>query len=308
MSQPTPQPLPPALRDKSVVVLGAGKVGLAVATLLRQAGLSIAAVTTRSRATVEKAAASLGARAGIDNASAVASGDIVLVTVNDDSVADVVAEVAASAGFCTGQLVLHTSGALSLSALAPAAEAGASIGCMHPLQSFATSEDAVRLIPGSTFGITPGPGALEAIEALVGVLGGHPVVVADESKALYHAAAVTASNYLVAVEDLAVQLLVDAGFDKASALAALQPLVSGTADNIRGLGTTAALTGPIVRGDAETVRSHVDALRDLPGDELQLYRALGRRTLQIARRRGALGADTVSELRAILADDGGPVG
>jgi predicted short-subunit dehydrogenase-like oxidoreductase (DUF2520 family) len=129
------------------------------------------------------------------------------------------------------------------------------------------------------------------------------VLVADENKALYHAAAVTASNYLVAVEDLAVQLLVDAGFDEASALASLQPLVSGTADNIRTLGTTRALTGPIVRGDVATVCSHIEAMRRLPGEELQLYRALGRRTLDIARRRGALGAETIAALSAILRDD-----
>ena len=148
-------------------------------------------------------------------------------------------EVALGGGFRPGQLVIHLSGALPLAVLAPAADAGALVGCMHPLQSFATAEDATRLIRGSTFGVTAGPGALESLEALVGVLGGRPVVVEDAAKTLYHAAAVTASNYLVAVEDLAVQLLVDAGFDEASALTALQPLISGTADNIRALGTPA---------------------------------------------------------------------
>ena len=118
----------------------------------------------------------------------------------------------------------------------------------------------------------------------------------------------TASNYLVALEDLAVQLLVDAGFDEASALTALQPLISGTADNIRTLGTARALTGPIVRGDVATVRSHVEALRELPGDELQLYRALGRRTLEVALRRGTLDAETIADLREVLADEGSSTG
>ena len=302
MSQPASQPLPSALRDKAVVVLGAGKVGTAVARLLSEAGLPIAAATTRSTATAELAASRTGAQAGTDNAAEAAKGDIVLVTVNDDSVASVVAEVAAAGGFRLGQLVVHMSGALPLSVLSPAAKVGALIGCAHPLQSFATAEDASCMMRGSTFGITPGPGALEALEALVEVLGGRPVLVGDEDKAVYHAAAVMASNYLVAVEDMAVRLLVTAGFDEASALRALQPLVSGTVDNVSTLGTTSALTGPIVRGDVDTVRAHVEALRGLPDGELRLYCALGCHTLEIARRRGSLDAETIDALRAALGE------
>jgi predicted short-subunit dehydrogenase-like oxidoreductase (DUF2520 family) len=302
MSPTASQPLPLVLRDKTVVVLGAGKVGSAVALLLHEAGLRIAAVTTLSATTAEKAAAPVGAKSGTDNAAAAAMGDIVLVTVNDDSISRVVADVAEAGSFRPGQLVVHMSGALSLDVLAPAAEAGASIGCAHPLQSFATAQDASRLIGGSTFGVTPGLGALEGLEALVAVLGGHPVLVRDADKAIYHAAAVMASNYLVAVEDMAVHLLMSAGFDEAAALQALQPLVSGTAGNVRKLGTTDALTGPIVRGDVETVRTHVEALRTLPDGELSLYSALGRHTLQIASRRGTLDTQTIEAVREVLGD------
>ena len=160
-SRPARTPQPAFPREKSVSVLGAGKVGSAVATLLREAGLSIAAVTTRSPITAEKAAAALGALPTTDNTVAAAAGDIVLITVNDDAIAGVVDEVALGGGFRPGQLVIHLSGALPLAVLAPAADAGALVGCMHPLQSFATAEDATRLIRGSTFGVTAGPGALE---------------------------------------------------------------------------------------------------------------------------------------------------
>lgn len=284
---PHQPPLPAVLAGKKVVVLGAGKVGIAVAALLRYAGLPIAAATAH----------------GDDNAAAAALGDIVLVTVNDDAIAGVVAEVAQFDGFRLGQLVVHLSGALPLSVLAPAAEAGAAVGCLHPLQSFATADDAARMLPGSVFGITAGPGARDAIEALVEVLGGEAVMVADADKSLYHAAAVMASNYLVAVEDMAVHLLMHAGFDEDAALRALKPLMAGTADNIERMGTTEALTGPIVRGDAVTVRGHVEALRGLPGDELGIYRALGRRTLEIAQRREALTAEQVRELRELLSEE-----
>lgn len=304
MSSPAAQsePLPEILRGRTVVVLGAGKVGRAVAGRLHDAGLRIAAMTARSLATAQRAAERTGAEPGTDNTAAANCGDIVLVTSGDAAIAGVVAEVAEAGGFRPGQLVIHMSGALRLSALTPAAEAGATIGCAHPLQSFASAEDAERAIPGSTFGITPGPGAREVLEALVQVLSGTAVLVADEAKPLYHAAAVVASNYLVAVEDMAVHLLVSAGFDESSALAALRPLVTGTAANAASLGTTSALTGPIVRGDVGTVRGHVDALRQLAGSELGLYRALGRHTLEIATRRGTLSAETIGELRDVLAE------
>jgi len=285
-------------------VLGCGKVGTAAAVLLRDAGFALTAVTTRSAATAREAAARTHAAAGTDNAAAAATGDIVLVTTNDDAIAHVTAQVADAGAFRAGQLVVHMSGALSLSALAPAAAAGAVIGCAHPLQSFATAEDAARKMAGSVFGVTPGPGALEMLQALVGVLGGETVIVADDNKAVYHAAAVMASNYLVAVEDAAVNLLVEAGFDATVAVRSLQPLVTGTAENVRRLGPTDALTGPIVRGDVDTVRGHVEALRNLSGsgDALELYRTLGRHTLEIARRRRTLPAETIAALVDVLAE------
>lgn len=134
------------------------------------------------------------------------------------------------------------------------------------------------------------------------LLDGRAVHIADEKKTLYHAAAVMASNYLAAVEDMAVQLLLDAGFDETSAIQTLDPLARGTLENVIELGTTDALTGPIVRGDVETLRTHLEALAELPADRLRLYRELGRHTLTIASRRGTLDADTMAEMRALLGE------
>lgn len=302
MKRPTQhtQPLPKPLRNKTISVIGAGKVGCAVATVLHRAGIPIAAVTSRSIASAERAARQTGGEAGIDNAAAAAKSNIVLITTCDDSVADVVNQIADAEAFTPDKLVVHMSGALSLSVLSPASEAGALIGCIHPLQSFASAEDAMHKIRGSVFGITAGPGANETLEALVEVLGGRPIPVEDDCKTLYHAAAVMASNYLVAVEDMAVHLLERAGFEKSTALEALQPLMAGSLENIRKLGTTNALTGPIVRGDVDTVRKHLEALQNLPSDELQMYRTLGLHALEIAGRRQTLDAETFKTLHEIL--------
>ncbi|MGV8084127.1 MAG: Rossmann-like and DUF2520 domain-containing protein [Coriobacteriia bacterium] len=297
-----PADLPAPLVGRSVAILGAGKVGRAVGQLLRRAGLPIAAVTARSAESALAAARSIGGETAAltDNAAAARLADIVLITANDDAIASVVAEVARGGAFRPGQLVAHMSGALPLAVLAPAAVAGALVGCAHPLQAFATAKDAAEKIPGSVFGVTAGPGAEELLGALVAVLGGEAVPVADDAKATYHAAAVMASNYLVAVEDLAVQTLMASGFDEASALRALQPLIDGTVANVRAHGTTLALTGPIVRGDVDTVRSHISTLAELPGDALSLYRALGLHALEIAIRRGTLTPDAIAALREAL--------
>lgn len=297
----THAPLAAVLLGKTVAILGAGKVGCAVGGALSEAGLAVVAVTTRHAQTAAGAADRTCAKAGTDNAAAAADADIVLLTTNDDAIAGVCSEVAAVGAFRPGQLVVHMSGALPLSILDPAARAGARIGCAHPLQSFATHEQAARDIPGSVFGVTSGPGAAEELEALVAVLGGRPVTVPADKKTLYHVAAVIASNYLVAVEDLAQQLLLEVGLDEPSAAVALRPLAAVTLGNVAELGTANALTGPIVRGDIDTVRRHLDALAALPEDWLQLYSALGRHTLAIAERRGTLGGEPLEQLRRLLA-------
>lgn len=295
--------LPDVLVGKKVAILGAGKVGCAIGILLRDAGMPVVAVTTRTPANAENAAQLTGGQPGTDDAAAAALGDIVLLTMNDDAIAHACAEIAQAGALRPGQLVVHMSGALHLSVLDPAAKVGACVGCAHPLQSFASCEQAVRDIPGSVFGITAGPGALEALEALTSVLGGLSAYVDEDRKTVYHAAAVMASNYLVAVEDMAIRLLMNAGFDERRALQALAPLAHATLDNVLEIGPTQALTGPIVRGDVDTVRRHVEALRDLPEDRLDLYRVLGRHTLDIAARRDTLSADTLQALFDALADD-----
>ncbi len=292
--------VPPSLVGRKVAILGAGKVGCAVGVTLGKAGLPVVAVTTRSARTATQAAHLTGGAPCTDNPCAAALADIVLVTTNDDAIAQVVSQVAEAGAFRSGQLVVHMSGALRLDVLEPAARAGALIGAAHPLRSFATYYQAVRDIPGSVFGVTAGPDAAEQLDALVRALDGRSHNVPDDRKILYHAAAVMASNYLVAVEDMATQLLADAGFDESTAIETLGTLARGTLDNVVQLGTTNALTGPIVRGDVETVRGHIAALEGLPADRLELYKTLGRHTLAIASRRGVLPDGTLAELRDLL--------
>jgi len=298
------EPLDPVLSEMKAVVLGAGRVGSAVGILLQRAGVEVVAVTARSATHAQAAASRLGAQALTDNAEAARLGDIIFVTTSDAAIEGVVSEIARAGALRKEALVIHMSGALPLSVLDPATSAGALVGCTHPLVSCADVDEALRAIPGSYFGVTAGSGAEAVLDALVRALGGRRVDVFDEAKALYHAAAVVASNYLVALEDVAVTLLERAGFDREQAAKALQPLLASTVSNIGALGTTAALTGPIARGDAETVLKHRSALDAAFGQDPEgyadLYRTLGMHALRIAERRGTLDPRACARIRSAL--------
>jgi predicted short-subunit dehydrogenase-like oxidoreductase (DUF2520 family) len=289
--------------DRTVAIIGAGRVGSALGSLLRQVGVTVTAVTTRHEFTARAAALSTGGEPLTDNTAASRTANIVLVAVPDDSVARVVREIAAGGGFSAGQVVAHVSGALGLEVLSPAAEAGAATGCLHPAQSFANVEHAIREIPGSVFGITADEDARVTLEALVALVGGVPVLVSDGERPLYHAASVMASNYLVVLADMAGELFERAGLSPQEARLALGPLVRGTATNIAVAGTRGALTGPVARGDIGTVRAHLAALESVPAEIRQTYRLLGLRAAEMAAETGRVDEEAAGELARLLGGD-----
>jgi predicted short-subunit dehydrogenase-like oxidoreductase (DUF2520 family) len=177
---------------------------------------------------------------------------------------------------------------------------------MHPLQSFATLPTAVRSLPGSFVFLEGAPEAVEVLRSLVASIDARAVPLATASKSLYHAAACAASNYLVTLIDYAAQLMSMAGVPREVALPALLPLVTGTTRNLESVGIPEALTGPIARGDAGTVRGHLQALRAGPPELLRLYVDLGLRTLDVARRKGRVEKAAAEQIRVLLeeAQDG----
>jgi predicted short-subunit dehydrogenase-like oxidoreductase (DUF2520 family) len=131
-------------------------------------------------------------------------------------------------------------------------------------------------------------------------MGGRPFRIATEAKPLYHAAAVMACNYVVALEDVAVEMAAEAGLPRERALEALLPLVRGTVENLAQVGLPDALTGPIARGDVETVQRHLEALGPLGPAPNQIYRVLGRAALRVARARGGISAERAARITEML--------
>jgi predicted short-subunit dehydrogenase-like oxidoreductase (DUF2520 family) len=290
------------MSPKTVAIIGAGRVGSAFGFLLNKAGYSVTGVAARTLVSAEKAVAFINA--GIPSADVVqaaSQADIIFITTPDRVIKDVCTTIAAGNAIRAGSLIVHASGAHTLDLLDAATACGAQRVVLHPLQSLASREEGVRNLPGSYFRIEADPGALESARNVVKALGGLELAMPKwqsdhESAALYHAGAVVVSNFFVALIDYGLKFYETLGADKKTALKAVLPLIKGTLHNIETLGIPDALTGPIVRGDVETVKQHLEAMRKRAPHLASLYRDLARQTVSVAMDKGTITQDTAEEL------------
>ena len=257
-----------------IVVIGRGRVGGSVASAAAVAGLDVRQV----------------GREDLD--AGCAEAEVALLCVPDAEIEAACERVAGHAPRL--RFAGHTSGATTLSALSPATAAGALAFSLHPLQTVPDDRSPLGGAPAAIAGADEV--ALELARALAKALGMVPFEVDENARIAYHAAASIASNFLVTLEESAAGLLESAGVgDAAEARELLAPLVLRSAANWAERGGD-ALTGPIARGDAETVAAHLEALREQAPELLPLYQALAERTMEIAAARAATaGAETVVE-------------
>ena len=282
--------------QESIGIAGTGRVAQALGRLLRERGEPVVAVAGRSPGHTARAAEFIGVAAVLPRQLPERAGRI-LIAVSDTAVA-AVAHTLAQAGWNQG-VALHTCGARGPEVLESLARAGVACGVLHPLQTVATPEAGVNALPGSALAVSGDPAAVAWAERSVKVLGGTALHVAPDSMALYHAAAVMASNYVAGLIDAAAILMRAAGIDEKTALDALGPLVYAGVANALALGPEKALTGPIERGDADTVRRHLRSLAAAPPSVDGLYRSAGLHVLEVARRRG-LAEAKAREIEALL--------
>ena len=287
----------------SVGFVGAGALGTTLARAMQYLGYRVDAVASRTNASAERLAKGLDRCHAVQTPQDVADRcDIVFFTVPDDAIRP----VASSIRWRSGQAAVHCSGATPLSALDPAKRDGAFVGAFHPLQSFSG--------PDGDGGPDGGPAILrdiaytveaesplrENLEALARDLGGWPVTLAAEDRVLYHVSAVAACGLLATLVKLSADLWSDFSQSSGEGLRALVPLVRGTLDGIERRGFPEALTGPAVRGDVGTVRSHLEALAARAPAFQPVYSHLALASLPIARSKGGLGTGEEEQLRELL--------
>jgi predicted short-subunit dehydrogenase-like oxidoreductase (DUF2520 family) len=295
----------------TLAFVGAGRVGSTLSQTLHWRGYVVSAVYSRSPASAQHLAEKLNTRTVASPVEAALSAQLTFLTVPDDVIAQVCQTLARDQDL-TGRAVVHTSGVSGVELLLAARASGAWIGGLHPMIPILDMELSHRMAfsvpwvseaPDVTFGVEAESEPLHSwladiVHALNGVaLWLHP----GQDRARYHAAGVIASNYVVTLFDEALHLLqsLGSGTDERLVRQTLVHLVENTLQNIKTAGTVQALTGPIARGDAGTVRKHLEALEQEDAELAALYRLLGRRTTRLAAERG-LDAEKLERIRQSL--------
>lgn len=277
--------------------IGAGVVGTALAVRLKEKGYTIAAVSSRTLSSAQRLASLVEGCSVHKQGQEVADNcEFVFLTVPDDAIA----EVCASVNWREGHKVAHCSGALSIEVLKPAKEKGAQVGSFHPLQTFASTEQAILNLPGSTFAIEGEGEILEELKSMASALNGEWIILRPEDKPLYHLSAVLACNYWITLVKLSSDIWQSFGIPPAKSISYLLPLLKGTLNNLERLGLPYALTGPISRGDIETIKRHIKALKHFFPSLLPLYLELGRNTIPIALAKGRIREEKAKEMIEIL--------
>ena len=274
--RPSEQPHPDPRPRFRVGVIGAGRVGAVLAARLASAGHTVVATAGESDASRRRIDALLPGLTAEKPTAVARACDLLLLTVPDDMLDNVVSMLAASGALHEGQYVVHTSGRHGLAVLAPAAAAGARPVALHPAMTFTGTEVDLGRLEGCVFGLTAAEREREVAEGLVADLGGRAMWVPEEMRTLYHAGLAHGANHLVTLVTQAMEMLTAAGADDPAAT--LRPLLTAALDNALERGD-AALTGPIVRGDAGTVEAHLADLAATAPTTLPSYVALGRATL-----------------------------
>ena len=271
-----------------ISIIGTGRLGGALAIALSRKNFEIENLIARNFSKAEKIAKILDSKPRIlaaDNLAEITS-DIILIATQDSEIEAVADRLAES--LKTKPQVFHTSGALSSIILKNLQAAGCQIGSIHPLVSISDAQTGADRFGNAYFCVEGDREAVRRAEKIVAKLGGKSFSIETEYKALYHASAVTASGHLVTLIDVSIETLKKCGLDENQARQTLLPLIESTVDNLERQTTVEALTGTFARADVETLRRHLEILREKVSPEaLEIYLQLGARSLALAEAQGA---------------------
>ena len=286
-----PKAVRPTKSKPSVSIIGSGRLGTALAIALSSLGYPIQAVVARHLMKARKAATLVSRNTLALKASELdhlPPSTIVFLSTPDDQIADTAQRLIDSQRSLTkGSIVLHTSGALSSNVLEPLTGIGLHVGSLHPLVSVSDPRTAQQSLRGAFYCIEGDAAATRTARAIVRDLKGRSFTISPLNKPLYHAAAVMASGNVLALFDLATEMLVQCGLERGNASRVLLPLLQSTVNNLARTDAARALTGTFARGDVATVRRHLHALsRNQLLEALEVYKLLGARSLKLAARNG----------------------
>lgn len=268
---------------RELVLIGCGKAGLSLALALKGLGWEVAGCASRTEASTQRGMQWL-ACPRISDAADIPRDAVIVLGVPEASLSEVDGRLAREDPHLNQRVILHLSGAVPARVLEACRLRGASVGSLHPMMALPDPLTGAKRLRQTTFALEGRPAAVEVMKGIAQSLSGRFFTLSPRGKTLYHAAGVVASNHLVALLADGHQLLELSGADMSVAGPAFQALVEGTVQNFYAQGPVAALTGPIERGDLQTVRGHLAAQKKVPKIR-ERYRAMALKVLELARKR-----------------------
>jgi len=283
----------------SVSVIGPGALGSAIIDLVfRNSGFLLHTVWGRTSSDCYRIDES-GKKQPVSRGFPTLDKDIgrlLIISVPDDQISKVANNLSQTDINWSSRQVIHLSGSLDNTILQPLSGKGATTGSLHPLQTFTRGDTADRF-HGIWFSLQGDESIFPVLRDLIKPTGGHSKVFSSSQKSAMHLAAVFASNYLVALMDVADQIAGEEGIN--DGLKILEPIVQQTLDNIYSKGSKQSLSGPVARGDRSTIEKHLNQLQENPG-QLRLYCELGLIASNIAEEAGRLSETRSKIIRDIL--------
>jgi predicted short-subunit dehydrogenase-like oxidoreductase (DUF2520 family) len=281
-------------------IVGAGKVGTALGHVLKKKGFDVVAVASRRDVSLRTARRYIGEDCIYTPhiRQVVEMADIVAVTTQDREIKKVAEQVFMEEERLDGKIFFHTSGAHPSSQLSPLEKKGAVLGSLHPLQTFPDIDAGISVLPDTYIFIEGDQSALPALQTIASAAGFESVLIESENKVLYHLSAVFVCNLLSALLYSGEGIMKKIGID----LKPFYPIIKATLKNIENKGPLLSLTGPVVRGDAETIAAHIDAMEGMKLHE-KVYMSLSLVALRMAEERKTLTSEQIEALRDLLKDD-----
>jgi len=282
-------------------IIGCGKLGSALGKELTKNGYPIFGLNSKSKNSARKLASNICTNnISEDPVYLTKNSKLIFITTPDDKIEEVCLQISKNNGFNNNNIVIHCSGSLPSSILMPAKQHGAKIASMHPLQSFASDDIQQNPFEGIYISVEGDKEAVDIIKSVIKDLGAISMDILTKAKTLYHAAAVGASNYLVSLLYFVQELNKNAGISSKDSYKCLKPLILGTLKNIEEFGIPSALTGPIARGDKETIIKHLGEIESWAPELLNIYKLLGRYTVLIAENKGSINKQISNDLNQLL--------
>ncbi len=286
---------------KSLTIIGCGTVGQTLARLWYENQVfSIGAILNRSFDSGFAARSFIGAGRVADSFHDLRKTDVWLIATPDDYIAECCTALADTGVLCEGDLVLHASGAHTSANLGPAWASRALTASLHPIKTFIDANAAYKTFDGTYCTFEGAEDAKNILEPAVEAIGGNFLTVKPKDKPLYHSGISILCNHLCSVLDFGLSAIDRAGVDKQTAIKAIEPILRETMENALRVGGIEALTGPIARGDVETVRKQMDAIATKFPERTDIFKSLSLLTSEVSRAKGVASADSLEQINQII--------